>query len=160
MQNHQDQAVAGTGLQGLKVRWMGPKDVSAVALLDNEVWGEAEAWGEKAVRMACQRKEMVFLLAEHFRVGLAGYLAYFPHEHHFELFRVGVKEECRRQRVGLALIGRLESRLSSTRRTHLSCQISEWALEGQLFLKGCGFRMVGTNKSHEEDRYRFELRLK
>lgn len=149
-----------TDLSQTYVRWMIRPDLPAVLRIERLSF--EHAW-EEADFLNCLRKgDNVGLTAER-GPDVVGFLAYQMAKGEFRILNLAVHPDCRRQGVGVRLVGRLIGKLSAHRRTKILVKVRESNLPAQLFFAAQGFRAVrvlrGFYKDSDEDAYLMRYRL-
>ncbi len=86
---------------------------------------------------------------------IIGAIVYRFNQFKFAVHRVVVAEMVRRRGHGTALIEHLQMCLSPDRQSHITCEVYEYDLASQLFLRERGFRWTRTECGH----YRMEFWL-
>lgn len=77
---------------------------------------------------------------------ILGYMIYELQKTALNLFTMAVHPDHRRRYIGRQMIYKLQSKLNSHRRTHLTMEVSEQNLDGQRFLKAMGFKATHVVK--------------
>jgi len=97
-------------------------------------------WDENAL-LHHVRAHPVGITVHHGAV-LVGYALYQLRPRSIGICRLGVHPACWRRGFGSALVAKLVSKLAPGRRTSATIVVRETNLQGQLFLRGRGFRAV------------------
>lgn len=131
------------------VRWLIRRDHSEALACES-------GWTEDDFVAATRDRSVICMVAE---VGerVVAVMAYELRKRKIHLLNFAVHPEFRRCRVGSQMIATLIGKLSSHRRTRITADVPEEALDLQLFLRSEGFEAVRVDR--EEATYRFVYRL-
>ncbi len=134
------------------IRWAIRRDMPEILEIDDASFDDV--WGEEDFLKHLRERSVIGMVAEH-GDRVVGYMVYRLYKHEYELLRIAVAPDCRRQGVGFAMLCKMADRLSRNHRTRFHLAVSDRNLGAQLFLRGCGLKAVGI----EGDAYRFEFRV-
>ena len=139
-------------------RWIVRKDLPTV--LEIERASFPEPWGEEDF-LECLRQRNCLCLVVEQGERVVAYMLHALFECRLNLIRLAVHPAHRHHSIGRVLVEKLASKLDIYRRTHITCSVSEGNLDGQLFLKACGFTAVRIQPGYfgREDGYRFVRKL-
>lgn len=129
---------------------------------DTNDWNEIERdsfehpWSEDELLSALRKRNCIGMVAE---IGekVIGYMIYELYKGKLDLVKFAVHPEYQRQGVGTALLKKLQTKLSSHRRTRIVTYLQDDNLRGHLFLKSMGFTAISVDRGYYEgkDAYRF-----
>lgn len=117
------------------IRWMIRRDMPEVTAIDPyplPYWNENE-WIERL-----RQRNSIAMVAE-IDNAVAGWMLYDLHAKRIHLERAAVSVEHQRKGVFGALMAKLESKLSTQRRSRIVATVEEHNLAAQLALRACGF---------------------
>ncbi len=119
------------------IRWMVRRDMPEVLAIEeaafiDDPWTEADFISElrqrNSIGMAAERSERV-----------VGYMVYELFRDHLWLKNIAVPPALWSRGIGMQMIGKLKSKLSFERRTHIIADVKETNLDAALFFKAMGF---------------------
>jgi len=141
------------------VRWMIQRDMSEV--LDIEADGFEHPWLEDDFRNCLKQRNAIGMVAE-CEDRVAGFMVYELERSCLRIVNFAVGVEYRRKRVGAQMIFKLMNKLSSQRRSKITCEVGERNLQGQLFFRAMGFEAIAVlpefYEATGEDAYAFRFR--
>lgn len=144
-----------------KIRWMIRRDMPSVLAAEESSY--ESPWCEEEFISCLRQRNCIGMVAER-DDQVVGFMIYELHQKRIHLINLAVHANHRRKGVGLAMISRLEGKLSPERRSRITCEIRERNVPGQLFLRACGFRAISVLREFYEDcnddAYLFEYRLR
>jgi ribosomal-protein-alanine N-acetyltransferase len=82
---------------------------------------------------------------------VVGFMIYELHKNKLHILNFAVSPHCRRGGVGVQMVNKLVSKLSSHRRTRITLEVRETNLDAQLFFRTQGFKAVKVLRSYYED---------
>lgn len=131
-------------------------------ILDIERAGFNSPWPEaKVIRFLRRHNSAGYVFA--YDETVVGYLFYQLFKTRYRIINFAVHRHFRRKGIATKLIHQLTSNLCSGRRTSIDLEIRETNLEGQLFLKSCGFLAKAIVESPysdtDEDAYLMRYRI-
>ncbi len=138
------------------VRWMLRRDMPEIMEIENGSWDVPES--EDDIIKALREKNCIGMVAEE-GDKVVGYVVYTLHKIRMEIMHFAVHPDRRREGIGTVIVERLQGKLSPHRRTGLFVNVSEWNMEGQLFLRDVGFRAVTVLRGHYEDGDAYRMSL-
>jgi [ribosomal protein S18]-alanine N-acetyltransferase len=146
-------------VETVDIRWLIRRDMADVLAIEADSF--EFAWCEQTFVKCLRQRNTIGMVAE--RDGqVVGYMVYELHLKRLHLLNFAVAKVSRRQGVGLAMVRKLVSKLSSDRRTRIYLEVRETNLAAQLFFKSCGFRAVGVlsyfYQDTSEDAYQMAYR--
>ncbi len=134
------------------IRWIVRIDLPSVLEIDDASFDDP--WREEDFLRHLRERSVIGMVAEH-GDRVVGYMVYRLYKHEYELLRIAVAPDCRRQGVGFAMLCKMADRISRNHRKRFHLAVSDQNLAGQLWLKACGLKATGV----EDDSYRFEFRV-
>lgn len=149
---------ANTPTIKLHIRWMIRRDMAEV--LDIERSAFEFPWFEEEFIRCLRQRNCIGMVAEHAE-RVVGFTIYELHKTRLHILNFAVAADCRRRGVGLQMIDKLISKLSSQRRTRISLEVRETNLAAQVFFRAAGFKATTVlhqpYKESPEDAYCFVL---
>lgn len=142
----------------VQIRWMIRRDYPEI--LDIEADSFECGWTEEDFKRAARQRNTIGMVAE--RGGkIVGYMVYELHERHLHLLTLAVAPAFRGRSIGRQMVNKLAGKLDPGRRTHLTIELPETNLGGQLFFRACGFRWISTTRCTfgDDDGYLMRLEL-
>jgi ribosomal-protein-alanine N-acetyltransferase len=122
----------------VNVRWMIRRDLVEVCWIEDRSF--PEPWSEQDFAKCLRLRSVIGMVAES-GGQVVGYMLYELNRRSVEILSCGVHPHYRRRGVGRKLIWSVKKRLTEKRRW-VETTIEERNLDGQLWLKGCGFDCV------------------
>ena len=122
------------------IRWMVRRDMPNVLAIENESF--EYPWTEDNFVMVLRRRNCIAMVAE-VDERIVGFMVYDLYKNNLQLRNIAVDPDCRYRGVGKSMIEKLRSKLVEGRRSRIVMKVRETNLNGQLFLKACGFRCDG-----------------
>lgn len=142
------------------IRWMIRRDM--VSVLDIEERCFENAWtGDSFIR--CLRQRTCIGMVAKLGDKVVGFMIYELHRKAYFVINFAVHPEFQRKGVGKAMVDKLFSKLSESRRSRILLEVREVNLNAQLFFKSQGFIAVGIVKDSfddtDEDAYLMQRRF-
>ena len=134
-------------LENLRVhiRWMIRRDMGEVLAIERQSF--ESAWTEEDFLNYLRQRNCIGMVAEH-NDRIIGFMIYELHKGRMHLLNFAVASSHRRNGVGSQMVGKLEMKLASHRRSKLTLAIRERNLAGQMFFRSQGFRCVKTLRAY------------
>jgi ribosomal-protein-alanine N-acetyltransferase len=130
------------------IRWMIRRDMERV--LDIEQGSFEFPWSEDEFVRCLRQRNCIGMVAEQ-GDRVLGFMIYELHKTRLHILNFAVDQSRRRQGVGVQMVQKLVSKLSSQRRTRLSLEVRETNLAAQLFFQKAGFRATAVLRSFYDD---------
>lgn len=130
------------------IRWMIRRDMTEV--LDIERDSFEFPWFEEDFIRCLRQRNCIGMVAEQGE-RVVGFMIYELHKTRLHILNFAVAADCRRNSVGEQMIGKLQSKLSSQRRTRITLEVRETNLAAQLFFKTGGFRATSVLRDYYDD---------
>lgn len=142
-----------TGLgprQDLKVhiRWMIRRDMPEVLRIEQDSYDYP--WSEEDFLRCLRQRNCIGMVAEHGEK-VVGFMIYELHKTKLHILNFAVHVEHRKLRVGMQMVQKLISKLSSHRRNSITLEVRETSLVSQIFFRESGFRAVRVAREFYED---------
>ncbi len=118
------------GLMRVHIRWMIRRDMPEV--LQAEQSSFEFAWSEEDFLRCSRQRNCIGMVAE-CGEKVVGFMIYELHKTKLHILNFAVHPNYRRQGVGVQMVGKLVSKLSSHRRTRITLEVRETNLPAQLF---------------------------
>lgn len=131
------------------IRWMIRRDMPEVLEIEELAFG-ADAWIEDDFLRVLRQRNCVGMVLE-LGEKVVAFTFYELHKTTLELLRVVVHVKHQRRRLGRQMMEKMASKLSTDRRTRVQMTLRESNVEGQLFLRACGFRAIKVLRGHYDD---------
>lgn len=128
------------------IRWMLRRDMPEVLQISASL---QESWPEDEFLRHLRARNCIGMVAEHGEK-VVGFMIYELHKHSLGVLNFGVHPDCRYKGVGLKMVEKLKSKLSSHRRIKLAIQVHESNLDFLMFLKHVGFRALRMVRGADE----------
>jgi ribosomal-protein-alanine N-acetyltransferase len=130
------------------VRWLIRRDVPEVLAI--EAASFEYAWVEADFLRCLRQRNCIGMVAE---IGelIVGFMVYALYKDHLEVLNFAVHPEHRRRGIGIAMVEKLRSKLSSHRRHAIHLVVREANLAAQLFFKSQGFKATLTKRLYFKD---------
>lgn len=140
------------------LRWIINRDIPEVLAIEALSW--PDPWTEEDFIACLRQRNMIGQVAE---VGerIVGYIVYEIYVSRMHLLNMAVDPQYRRRGVGQQMVDKLTSKLALNRRTRITADVPETALDACLFLKAHGFQAVRVMRDffENEDGLRFVFRV-
>jgi [ribosomal protein S18]-alanine N-acetyltransferase len=130
------------------IRWMIRRDMPEV--LQTETESFEFAWTEEDFLRCLRQRNCIGMVAEQGE-RVVGFMIYELHKSKLHILNFAVSPSCRRSAVGMQMVTKLISKLSSHRRTRITLEVRETNLAAQLFFRAQGFRAVRVLRSYYDD---------
>ena len=130
------------------IRWMIRRDMPEVLQTEQESF--EYAWTEEDFLRCLRQRNCIGMVAEQGEK-VIGFMIYELHKAKLHILNFAVHPSCRRSRVGMQMVAKLISKLSSHRRTRITLEVRETNLGAQLFFRQQGFRAVRVMRCYYED---------
>ena len=130
------------------IRWMIRRDMPEVLQAEQESF--EFAWTEEDFLRCLRQRNCIGMVAERGEK-VVGFMIYELHKAKLHILNFAVSPSCRRGGVGMQMVAKLISKLSSHRRTRISLEVRETNLIAQLFFRSQGFRAIRVLRSYYED---------
>lgn len=136
--------------QELKVhiRWMIRRDMPEVLHIEQESYDYP--WSEEDFLRCLRQRNCIGMVAEHGEK-VVGFMIYELHKSKLHILNFAVHTGYRRQRIGMQMVQKLISKLSSHRRNCITLEVRETNLASQVFFREGGFRAVRVAREFFED---------
>ncbi|MGL4512410.1 MAG: ribosomal protein S18-alanine N-acetyltransferase [Lacipirellulaceae bacterium] len=134
--------------QRVHIRWMIRRDMERV--LDIEQGSFEFPWSEDEFVRCLRQRNCIGMVAEQ-GDNVLGFMIYELHKTRLHILNFAVDKDRRRQGIGLQMVQKLVSKLSSQRRTRLSLEVRETNLAAQLFFRQTGFRATTVLRNFYDD---------
>jgi ribosomal-protein-alanine N-acetyltransferase len=131
------------------IRWMIRRDMPEVLQIEADCFG-ATAWAEEDFLLALRQRNCIGVVCDAGET-VVGYMIYELEPKHLHVCNMAVSPLHRRQGIGLAMVDKLKSKLSSHRRTKVILELAETNLPAQLFFRSQGFLATGVLRGFYED---------
>jgi ribosomal-protein-alanine N-acetyltransferase len=130
------------------IRWMIRRDMPEV--LGTEQSSFDYAWTEEDFLRCLRQRNCIGMVAEQGEK-VVGFMIYELHKNKLHILNFAVHPGFRRSGVGVQMVNKLVSKLSSHRRTRITLEVRETNLPAQLFYRAQGFKAVKVLRSYYED---------
>ncbi len=130
------------------IRWMIRRDMPEV--LATEQSSFEYAWTEEDFLRCLRQRNCIGMVAEQGEK-VVGFMIYELHKNKLHILNFAVQPGCRRVGVGVQMVNKLVSKLSSHRRTRITLEVRETNLAAQLFFRSQGFKAVKVLRAYYED---------
>lgn len=130
------------------IRWMIRRDMTEV--LDIERDSFEFPWFEEDFIRCLRQRNCIGMVAEQGE-RVVGFMIYELHKTRLHILNFAVAADCRRLGVGEQMIAKLQSKLSSQRRTRITLEVRETNLAAQLFFRTGGFRATSVLRDYYDD---------
>lgn len=142
------------------IRWMIRRDMPDV--LGIEQASHDYSWCEEDFLHCLRQRNCIGMVAESGEK-IVGFMIYELHKSKLHVLNLAVHPSYRHQQVGMQMIEKLITKLSTHRRTRITLDVRESSLQSQKFLQHCGFRAVSVLREFYldsgEDAYLMEYRF-
>jgi ribosomal-protein-alanine N-acetyltransferase len=130
------------------IRWMIRRDMPEV--LATEQASFEYAWSEEDFLRCLRQRNCIGMVAEQGEK-VVGFMIYELHKNKLHILNFAVHPGFRRAGVGIQMVNKLVSKLSSHRRTRITLEVRETNLTAQLFFRAQGFKAVKVLRAYYED---------
>ena len=130
------------------IRWMIRRDMPEV--LQAEQASFEFPWTEEDFLRCLRQRNCIGMVAEQGEK-VVGFMIYELHKTKLHILNFAVHPAWRRLGVGVQMVSKLISKLSSHRRTRITLEVRETNLCAQLFFRSQGFRAVRVLRTYYED---------
>ena len=130
------------------IRWMIRRDMPEV--LQAEQSSFEYAWTEEDFLRCLRQRNCIGMVAESGE-RVVGFMIYELHKTKLHILNFAVHPAYRRHGVGVQMVAKLVSKLSSHRRTRITLEVRETNLPAQLFFRAQDFRAVRVLRGYYED---------
>jgi ribosomal-protein-alanine N-acetyltransferase len=130
------------------IRWMIRRDMPEVLQTEQESF--EYAWTEEDFLRCLRQRNCIGMVAEQGE-RVVGFMIYELHKNRLHILNFAVHPAYRRHGVGMQMVAKLISKLSSHRRTRITLEVRETNLAAQLFFRSQGFKAVRVLRSFYED---------
>jgi [ribosomal protein S18]-alanine N-acetyltransferase len=130
------------------IRWMIRRDMPEV--LATEQASFEYAWSEEDFLRCLRQRNCIGMVAEQGEK-VVGFMIYELHKNKLHILNFAVHPGYRRAGVGVQMVNKLVSKLSSHRRTRITLEVRETNLTAQLFFRSQGFKAVKVLRAYYED---------
>jgi ribosomal-protein-alanine N-acetyltransferase len=130
------------------IRWMIRRDMPEV--LATEQASFEYAWSEEDFLRCLRQRNCIGMVAEQGEK-VVGFMIYELHKNKLHILNFAVHPGYRRAGVGIQMVNKLVSKLSSHRRTRITLEVRETNLTAQLFFRSQGFKAVKVLRAYYED---------
>lgn len=145
------------------IRWMIRRDMPEVLDIENLCFADCE-WSEADFIYYLRQRNCIGMVAEH-KGAVIGFMVYELHAHRLQLLNFAVAPEFQRQRVGVAMVNKLITKLTPKhvgRRSRILTEVRESNVPAQKFFAACGFKATSVLRDFyedtDEDAYQFTYR--
>lgn len=130
------------------IRWMIRRDMPEVLQIEQSSFDFS--WTEEDFLRCLRQRNCIGMVAEQGEK-VVGFMIYELHKTKLHILNFAIQPAFRRLGVGVQMVTKLVSKLSSHRRTKITLEIRESNLAAQLFFRSQGFRAVRVLRSYYED---------
>jgi ribosomal-protein-alanine N-acetyltransferase len=130
------------------IRWMIRRDMPEVLQTEGESF--EFAWTEEDFLRCLRQRNCIGMVAEQGEK-VVGFMIYELHKAKLHILNFAVHPSFRRAGVGMQMVTKLISKLSSHRRTRITLEVRERNLAAQLFFRAQEFRAVRVLRSYYDD---------
>lgn len=123
------------------LRWLIRRDMPEVLAIEES--GFVDPWTEDGFLRHLRQRNGIGMVAE-YQERVVGYMLYELHPNKLRLVNHAVDPDFRRRGIGSALIHKLMTKLSPTRRTRIVVEVRESNLSAQLFSRALGFKAIAV----------------
>ena len=143
------------------ISWMTERDLDQIAAIEAECFDSA--WTKDDFRNCLRERNCIGMVAEYDK-SVVGYMLYELHKSYMEFLRFAVHPRYQREGVGVAMVDKMKSKLSSHRRNRIVIRVRDSNLPAHLFFRASGFDAVRVERGYyrdtNEDAYVFVHRYK
>jgi [ribosomal protein S18]-alanine N-acetyltransferase len=130
------------------IRWMIRRDMPEV--LGTEQSSFEFSWTEEDFLRCLRQRNCIGMVAEQGEK-VVGFMIYELHKNKLHILNFAVHPAYRRAGVGIQMVNKLVSKLSSHRRTRITLEVRETNLAAQLVVRSQGFKAVKVLRTFYED---------
>ncbi|HEV3236647.1 MAG TPA: ribosomal protein S18-alanine N-acetyltransferase [Gemmataceae bacterium] len=130
------------------IRWMIRRDMPEVLQIEQTSFDFS--WTEEDFLRCLRQRNCIGMVAEQGEK-VVGFMIYELHKTKLHILNFAIQPAFRRLGVGVQMVTKLVSKLSSHRRTKITLEIRETNLAAQLFFRSQGFRAVRVLRAYYED---------
>lgn len=130
------------------IRWMIRRDMPEV--LQAEVESFEYSWTEEDFLRCLRQRNCIGMVAERGEK-VVGFMIYELHKTKLHILNFAVAPAFRRNGIGVQMVNKLVSKLSSHRRTRITLEVRETNLFAQLFFRSLNFRATRVLRAFYED---------
>jgi [ribosomal protein S18]-alanine N-acetyltransferase len=130
------------------IRWMIRRDMPEVLQTEQESF--EFAWTEEDFLRCLRQRNCIGMVAEQGEK-VVGFMIYELHKAKLHILNFAVHPGCRRSGIGVQMVSKLISKLSSHRRTRITLAVRETNLAAQLFFRSQTFKAVRVLRNFYED---------
>lgn len=128
---------------GIYIRWMSRRDMPEVLAIENASF--EHPWSEEEWIRCLRQRTNIGMVVERDEV-VIGHMVYALEPKTINVLNMAVRPDLVRMGIGRAMIDKLKSKLHLQRRNKIICNVQEYNLEAQLFMRSCGFTAVETTR--------------
>ena len=132
----------------IHIRWMIRRDMPDV--MGIELASFEYSWTEDDFLRCLRQRNCIGMVAEQGE-RVVGFMIYELHKQKLHILNFAVHPQYRRLGVGVQMVNKLISKLSSHRRTRITLEVRETNLAAQLFFRSQGFKAVRVLRKYYED---------
>lgn len=141
------------------IRWCIRRDLREVLQIEEDSY--ACPWSEEDFLRCLRQRNCIGMVAE-LGEKVVGFMIYELHKSKLHILNFAVHPEHRRRHIGMQMVQKLVSKLSSHRRNCVTLEVRESNLAAQLFFRDQGFRALRVARAFyndtEEDAYVMQYR--
>jgi ribosomal-protein-alanine N-acetyltransferase len=130
------------------IRWMIRRDMPEVLQIEQSSFDYS--WTEEDFLRCLRQRNCIGMVAEQGEK-VVGFMIYELHKTKLHVLNFAIQPAFRRLGVGVQMVTKLVSKLSSHRRTKITLEIRETNLAAQLFFRSQGFRAIRVLRAYYED---------
>src|SRR5438128_7630956 len=130
------------------IRWMIRRDMPEVLQTEQESF--EFAWTEEDFLRCLRQRNCIGMVAEQGE-RVVGFMIYELHKAKLHILNFAVHPSYRRGAIGMQMVTKLISKLSSHRRTRITLEVRETNLAAQLFFRAQGFPGVKVLRAFYDD---------
>ncbi|MFL5240913.1 MAG: ribosomal protein S18-alanine N-acetyltransferase [Gemmataceae bacterium] len=130
------------------IRWMIRRDMPEVLQIEQSSFDYS--WTEEDFLRCLRQRNCIGMVAEQGEK-VVGFMIYELHKTKLHVLNFAIQPAFRRSGVGVQMVTKLVSKLSSHRRTRITLEIRETNLAAQLFFRSQGFRAIRVLRAYYED---------
>lgn len=131
-----------------RVRWMTIRDLPEVVRI--EAASSFHPMSQDDITAVVRKRNGIGMVCESHQ-GIVGFMVYLMFLDRINLVRLAVDPSFRRRGIGRQLAAALADKLRPGKRTMIRLMARETNLDGQLFLRSCGFRASEVHRGHFRD---------